>query len=149
MSSSPSSSDPTPLERMQAFNRGIVDEYRATGGTVSGQFAGAPLLLLTTTGARSGEPRTTPLVHTRDGDRLVVIASYAGAPRHPAWFLNLRVNPDVTVELGAETFAARAIVAEGGERERLFERQAAEMPRFNEYREKTSREIPVVVLKRV
>lgn len=149
MSSSPSSSDPMPLDRMLSFNRGVIDEYRATGGTVSGPFAGAPLLLLTTTGAQSGEARTTPLVHTRDGDRLVVIASYAGAPRHPAWFLNLRAHPDVTVELGSESFAARAVVTEGEERGRLFERQAAEMPRFNEYREKTSREIPVVVLERV
>ena len=147
--SSSSSSDPMPLERMLAFNRGIVEEFRANGGAVTGQFAGAPLLLLTTTGAQSGEPRTTPLVHSTDGGRVVVIASYAGAPRHPAWFLNLRANPEVTVELPGETFRGRARIAAGEERTRLYDRQAAAMPRFNEYREKTSREIPVVVIERV
>ena len=148
MSSSPSS-DPMPLERMLAFNRGIVEEFRANGGSVTGQFAGAPLLLLTTTGAKSGEARTTPLVHSTDGGRVVIIASYGGAPRHPAWFLNLRANPEVTVELPGETFHGRARIAAGEERGRLFDQQAAAMPQFNEYREKTSREIPVVVIERV
>lgn len=147
--SSSSSSEPMPLERMLAFNRGIVEEFRANGGSVTGQFAGAPLLLLTTTGAKSGEPRTTPLVHSTDGRRVVIIASYGGAPRHPAWFLNLRANPEVTVELPGETFHGRARIAAGEERARLFDQQAAAMPQFNEYREKTSREIPVVVIERV
>ncbi len=148
MSSSPSSPDPTPLERMLAFNQGVIEEFRANGGSVTGRFAGAPLLLLTTTGAQSGEPRTTPLVHSTDGERVVIIASYAGGPRHPAWFLNLRATPEVTVELPGETFRGRARIAAGEERERLYDQQAARMPQFNEYREKTSREIPVVVIER-
>ena len=136
------------VAQMLAFNRTIIEEFRANGGQVTGQFTGAPLLLLTTTGAASGEARTTPLVYSRDGDRLVIIASYAGAPKHPAWFLNLRANPEVTIELGDETFAASASIPEGEERPRLFDQQAAAMPRFNEYQSKTSRQIPVVVIER-
>src|ERR671927_20150 len=104
-----------------AFNRSLIAEYRATGGQVTGQFAGAPLLLLTTTGARSGQPRTTPLAYTVDGDRLVVIASKGGAPTHPDWYHNLRAQPEVTVELGTETFPARATIPQGAERQRLFD----------------------------
>ena len=134
---------------MEAFNRDLVNEYRANGGTVTGPFAGRPLLLLTTTGARSGEPRTTPLVYTTDGERLVIIASKGGAPSHPAWYHNLTANPEATVELGTERFQVRAEVAQGDERDRLFEAQAAQMPNFAEYQRKTSRRIPVVTLQRV
>lgn len=130
------------------FNLQIIDEFRKNDGKTTGQFKDSPLLLLTTTGAKSGEQRTTPLVYSKDGDDVVVIASKGGAPTHPAWYLNLAKNPEVTVELGTDTFTGRAIVTEGEERKRLFAQQAAEMPGFNEYQEKTTRQIPVVVLKR-
>ncbi len=130
------------------FNRKIIEEFRANGGETFGPFKGRPLLLLTTKGAKSGESRTTPLVYSKDGDRLVIIASMGGAPKHPAWFLNLSANPKVTVEVGRERFTARASVAEAGERERLYAQQAAMMPAFTEYQEKTTRRIPVVVLER-
>ncbi len=106
------------------------------------------MLLLTTTGAKSGTQRTTPVVYTRDGDRIVVIASKGGAPKSPAWYHNLVANPVVTVELPGETFAARAIVQSGAERERLFQAQAAQMPNFADYARKTTRVIPVVALER-
>jgi deazaflavin-dependent oxidoreductase (nitroreductase family) len=130
------------------FNRQIIEEFRANGGETSGPFKGRPLLLLTTTGAKSGQKHTTPLVYTKDGDRVVVIASMGGAPKHPLWFINLRANRDVTLEIGTEKFEATASIAEGAERERLYAAQAAMMPAFTEYQQKTTREIPVVVLKR-
>lgn len=132
------------------FNLGIIKEFRENGGETTGPFKGRPLLLLTTKGAKSGEERTTPLVYSKDGDRLVVIASMGGAPKHPAWFINLRENPDVTVEVGTEKFKAKASVPEGAERNRLFAQQAAMMPAFSEYEEKTRgiRVIPVVALER-
>ncbi|HEX6031272.1 MAG TPA: nitroreductase family deazaflavin-dependent oxidoreductase [Tepidiformaceae bacterium] len=131
------------------FNLKIIEEFRANRGETFGPFKGRPLLLLTTTGAKSGEPRTTPLVYTRDGDRMVIIASMGGAPRHPQWFVNLRAKPEVTVEVGTEKFQARASVPDGAERDRLYAAQAAEMPAFNEYQQKTTRRIPVVVLERI
>jgi deazaflavin-dependent oxidoreductase (nitroreductase family) len=130
------------------FNRKLIEEYRANGGKVSGMFAGAPLLLLTTTGARSGQPRVAPLAYTTDNGRLVVIASKGGAPTHPDWFYNVRANPDVTVELGAETFPARATIPQGAERQRLFDQMATQMPNFAEYQRNTTRQIPVIVLER-
>jgi len=132
-----------------AFNRSLIAEFRDNDGAVSGPFAGAPLLLLTTTGAKTGAERTTPLVHTRDGDRIVVIASKGGAPSHPDWYRNVTANPEVTVELPGERFRAKARVAEGNERDRLFRAQAELMPNFDEYATKTDRVIPVVVLERV
>jgi deazaflavin-dependent oxidoreductase (nitroreductase family) len=134
---------------LNAFNQQIIDEFRANGGKVTGMFAGAPLMLLTHIGAKSGLPRTSPLVHTRDGDRLVIIASKAGSPKHPHWYLNILANPEVTVELPGETYQARAIVTEGEERARLYRAQADLMPNFDEYAAKTDREIPVVVLERI
>src|SRR5437868_8872910 len=133
----------------RAYNQAVVDEFRDNRGQVTGMFAGAPLVLLTTTGAKSGTRRTTPVVYTRDGDRLVVIASKGGAPTHPDWYHNLVAHPEVTVELPEETFDARARVAEGPERERLWRAQAALMPNFDEYQKATTRKIPVVVLERV
>ena len=130
------------------FNQRIIAEFRANGGTVGGPFAGAPMLLLTTTGARSGEQRTTPLVYLPDGDRLVVIASKGGAPTHPAWYHNLVAHPDVTVEVGSETLPVRAAVLSGEERDRLYARQAGLRPAFAEYQAKTTRRIPVVALER-
>jgi deazaflavin-dependent oxidoreductase (nitroreductase family) len=130
-----------------AFNRGIVEEFRANHGVVGGPFEGAPMILVTHKGAKSGTERTSPLVYTRDGDDVVIIASMGGAPKHPAWFHNIKANPQVTVEIGDDTYVANArILTEGPERQRLFDQQAALMPNFKEYQEKTSRVIPVVVL---
>ena len=137
-----------PVAQMLDFNQKVIEEFRANAGQVTGRFAGAPLLLLTTTGAKSGEQRTTPLVHTTDGDDIVIIASYAGNPKHPAWFLNIRANPEVTIELPDETFTTNVVITEGEERRRLFDQQAAQMPNFAEYQAKTTREIPVVVIPR-
>src|SRR5437899_12872757 len=100
------------------FNRGIIEEFRTNGGKVGGPFEGAPMILITHTGAKSGKTYTTPLVHTTDGDRLVIIASMGGAPTSPAWFHNLVANPTVEVEVGDERFTATASVAEGDERQR-------------------------------
>ena len=136
------------LTDYNAFNRQLIEEFRANGGKVSGMFAGAPLMLLTTTGAKSGLPRVVPLVHTTDDGRMVIIASKGGAPTHPDWFHNLRANPQVTVEVGTETFPARATVLQGAERQRLFDQMAAQMPNFAEYQKNTARRIPVVVLER-
>ena len=136
--------------RPRGFNDRLIDDFRAHGGQItSGPFAGRSLLLLTTKGAKTGEERTSPLAYSRDGERLVVVASKGGAPRHPAWFHNLRVHPDVTVELGPETFRARATVADDSERRRLFDQHAARMPAFADYEKKTTRKIPVVVLERM
>jgi deazaflavin-dependent oxidoreductase (nitroreductase family) len=134
---------------MNEFNRRVIEEFHANGGKVGGQFAGAPMLLLTTKGAKSGRSYTTPLVHTRDGDRIVIIASKAGAPKSPDWYHNLVANPVVTVEIGTEKFQARAAITSGAERERLYNAQAQRMPIFNEYRQKTTRQIPVITLERI
>ena len=132
------------------FNRALIEEFRANAGTVTGAFAGAPLLLLTNTGAKTGRERTTPLVHTTDGDRVVIIASKAGAPAHPHWYLNVLAHPEVTVELPGDTFRATATaLTEGPERDRLYNAQAALMPNFAEYETLTDRTIPVVVLTRI
>ena len=133
---------------MNAFNTTVIEEFRANGGKVGGGFAGAPMVLLTTTGAKSGTKRTTPLVYLPDGDRVVVFASKGGAPTNPDWYHNVVANPEVTVEVGGESYQARAVVAERAERDRLFAEQASRMPNFAEYAEKTTRVIPVVVLER-
>jgi deazaflavin-dependent oxidoreductase (nitroreductase family) len=133
---------------MNDFNRAIIDEFRANGGEVGGPFEGASMLLLTTTGAKSGERRTTPVVYLPDGERMVIFASKAGAPTNPAWYHNLLANPTVTVEVGSETLEANAVVTEGEEREQLFDRQAAIHPQFTEYAQKTTRRIPVIALER-
>ena len=131
------------------FNRPIIEEFRANDGRVAGAFEGAPLLLLTTTGAKTGRKHTVPVVYLRDGDRIFVFGSKAGAPTHPAWYHNLVANSTVTVELPGERFAARAVVTEGEERDRLFDRQKALMPGFADYERKTSRQIPVIALERI
>jgi deazaflavin-dependent oxidoreductase (nitroreductase family) len=136
-------------EAMRKFNQDLIAEFRANDGEIkSGPFVGAPILLLTTAGAKSGERRTMPLAFTRDGDKYVVIASKGGAPTNPAWFHNLVANPTVTVEIPGEKFEARASVPDGAERDRLFDAQAALMPNFAEYQQNTTRRIPVVVLER-
>jgi deazaflavin-dependent oxidoreductase (nitroreductase family) len=136
------------LTSPNSYNQSLIEEFRATDGKVTGDFAGRPLLLLTTTGAKSGQPRVSPLVYTTDGDRIVIIASKGGAPTNPDWYRNVVANPVVTVELPGETFQARATVAEGAERQRLYDAQAALMPAFAEYQQKTTRQIPVVILER-
>lgn len=133
------------MSGMQAFNQGVIVEYRANEGKLSGQLANSSLLLLTTIGAKSGLERTIPLGYVRDGERLVTIAANAGAVAHPDWYHNLLANPLVTVELGSERFQARASVAEGAERERL----ASMVPYLPAQQQKTSREIPVVVFTRI
>jgi deazaflavin-dependent oxidoreductase (nitroreductase family) len=133
-----------------AWTAALIEDLRANGGRISsGPFAGRNVLLLTTTGAKSGLPRLVPLAYTRDGDRYVIVASKGGAPTHPAWYLNLVANPIVTVELGPEKFQARAVVAEDAERDRLYAQHAATYPGFNEYQARTSRRIPVVLLERL
>ena len=131
------------------FNTKVIEEFRANRGQVGGGFTGAPMIVLTTIGAKSGQPRTNPLVYLADGDRFVIFASKAGAPTNPDWFHNLLAHPQVTAEVGGETFEVVASVAEGDERDRLYAKQASLMPGFAEYQEKTTRVIPVVVLTRV
>ena len=128
------------------FNAQIIEEFRANGGKVGGQFDGAPLLLLYSTGAKSGEERVNPLMYQADGDRMAIFASKAGAPTNPDWFHNLRAHAEATVEVGTETVPVTARVVEGEERERIWERQKREYPGFAEYEEKAGRTIPVVVL---
>jgi deazaflavin-dependent oxidoreductase (nitroreductase family) len=130
------------------FNRAIIEEFRANEGKVGGPFEGAPMLLLTSTGARSGERRTTPVVYLPDGQRMIIFASRGGAPTNPAWYHNLRANPSATVEVGNEKVGVDAVVTEGEERERLFRRQAELYPQFADYEQKTTRQIPVVALER-
>ncbi len=131
------------------FNHNLIDEFRATNGKVTGHFEGAPLLLLTTTGAKTGRKHTNPVVYLQDGERWAVFGSKGGAPTHPAWYLNLVVNPIVTVELPGETFEARAVTAEGADRDRIWTAQKEAMPGFKDYEAKTERQIPVIVLERV
>jgi deazaflavin-dependent oxidoreductase (nitroreductase family) len=129
---------------MRTFNEDLIAEFRANGGKLSGRLANSSLLLLTTTGARTGEPRVTPMGYVRDGERFAVIAANAGAEKHPDWYHNLTAQPQVVVEVGTERFAATARVAQGDERERLI----AQIPYFAAQQVKTEREIPVVVLER-
>ncbi|WP_194819644.1 nitroreductase family deazaflavin-dependent oxidoreductase [Nocardia sp. XZ_19_385] len=129
------------------WNTNIIEEFRANSGKVGGPFAGRELLLLTTTGAKSGLPRTNPLAFIRDGGHIVIIASKAGAPTNPDWYYNVRANPEVTVELGTDKFQATATpITEGPERDRLYAAMVEVMPGFADYAEKTGRVIPVVTL---
>lgn len=129
---------------MRAFNEALVAEFRANGGKLGGNLANSSLLLLTTTGARSGQPRVTPVGYVRDGEHCVIIAANAGADAHPDWYRNLLAHPRIVVEVGSERFDATARVAMGAERERLI----AAIPYFAAQQVKTDREIPVVVLER-
>jgi deazaflavin-dependent oxidoreductase (nitroreductase family) len=137
-----------PRADYEAFTRGLIADVRTNGRPTSGPFAGRPVLILTTTGARTGEPRVAPLVFSRDGDRLVIMASKSGSPENPAWYANLVANPVVTVETGGEVFEARATEVHGAERERLWAAHVAEHPGFAEYPAMTTRVIPVIVLER-
>lgn len=128
------------------WNASVIEEFRANAGKVGGPFEGAPLLLLSTTGAKSGRTRINPLMYLPDGDRFVVIASKGGAPTDPDWFFNVTANPEASIEVGTETIPVRAVVAEGAERDRLYDEQASRYPQFREYQDGTDRLIPVVVL---
>jgi deazaflavin-dependent oxidoreductase (nitroreductase family) len=134
-------------ERWRAMNERVIRQFRERGGHTDRSH---PVILLTTVGAKTGKERVTPLNFSRDGDRIVVIASAGGAAAHPAWYLNLVANPEVTIEDEGETFRARARTAEEPERTRLFDAQARAMPFFDGYRKRVkAREIPVVVFERI
>jgi len=137
------------VSERETRDRGVIEEFRANRGKVGGPFEGRPVLLLTVTGAKSGRRITKPLVYLPDGQRLLVFGSKGGAPSHPAWYHNLVANPRVTVEVGPETYEARATVLTGEERDRHFARQVEAMPNFGDYQRKTTRLIPVIALERV
>jgi deazaflavin-dependent oxidoreductase (nitroreductase family) len=131
------------------WNSGVIEEFRANDGKVGGPFEGAPLLLLHTTGAKSGEHRISPLMYLADGDRYVVFASKGGHDFHPHWMLNIEANPAVELEVGTERFTARAeVLREGPERNTLYAEQVTRFPQFGTYEEKAARTIPVVVIER-
>ncbi|MFB7914072.1 nitroreductase/quinone reductase family protein [Streptomyces sp. NPDC056061] len=131
-----------------SFNTSVIEEFRANGGEVGGPFRGSDLLLLTTTGARSGKEATTPLGYVRHGDALLVVGSNLGAPAHPAWYHNLLAHPVVRVEVGTRSFEALAVPAEGARRDRLFARVVAAAPGYADHQAGTTRLLPVVVLER-
>ncbi len=133
---------------MSDFNQQVIEEFRGHEGKVGGGFNGAPMVLLTTTGAKSGRQRTTPLVYLGDGDRVYIFASKGGSPTHPDWYHNIKANPRVTVEIGTDKFEADAKEVTGDEHDRLYAAQVAVMPGFGEYQANTSRVIPVVELQR-
>jgi deazaflavin-dependent oxidoreductase (nitroreductase family) len=137
------------MAHMNDWNRQTIEQFRANKGKVGGFWEGKPLLLLTTTGAKSGKRRTTPTMYLRDGDRLLIFASKNGAPTHPAWYHNLVAHPQVTIEVGSETYEATATVLKGEERDRLYARQAELYPQFGEYQTRTTRRIPVIALERL
>jgi deazaflavin-dependent oxidoreductase (nitroreductase family) len=136
----------TDPEAMKAMNAELVAGFRASGGRLGGPFAGVPLLLLTTTGARTGRRCTTPVNYTRAGTGYVVVASKSGAARHPDWYHNLVANPQATIEVDGGTHAVRARVTSGAERRHLFDRHAAMLPNFAAYQRRTARQLPVVML---
>jgi deazaflavin-dependent oxidoreductase (nitroreductase family) len=136
------------MSDMSNFNQGIIEEFRANGGKVA-SFGDAPMVLITTTGAKSGKTLVTPLVsQPQDDGTLYIFASYAGAPKNPAWYHNLVAHPEVEVEFGTDRFTATATPLTGAERDRVFDRQKEIFPTFAEYEAKTTRIIPVVALTR-
>ena len=136
----------TTAEEFKQFNRPLIEEFRANAGKVEGW---GSLLLLTTIGAKSGQPHTTPLVHSVDGDRMIVLAAARGAPRHPAWYHNLVAHPEVTVEYTGEILRMRATAAQGQEYERLYKQHIEKFPAVAEYQEMTTRQVPIVILARL
>ena len=129
-------------------NRKVIEEFRGNGGKMSGNFATMPLVLLHTTSAKSGNQRVIPLAHMRDGDRILIFATKGGNPKHPDWYNTIVANPNVTVEVGSETFEAEAVVLTGEERDRLYAEHSENHPVFAEYQTRTERQIPVVALNR-
>jgi deazaflavin-dependent oxidoreductase (nitroreductase family) len=130
------------------FIKLMVWLYRRSGGRIGGRMFGSPVLLLTSTGRRSGRPWTNPLLFQPDGDRFVIIASNGGAPRHPAWWLNLRSNPEATIQIGGETLPVTATRVSGAERDRLWALMVNAYQGYANYERKTTRKIPVVLLER-
>jgi deazaflavin-dependent oxidoreductase (nitroreductase family) len=136
----------TDPEAMKAMNTDLVAAFRTRRGELDGAFAGVPLLLLTTTGARTGRACTTPVNYTRLGDDYVIVASKSGAPRHPDWYHNLLAHPEATIEIHQERLPVRARVTNDVERRRLFDRHVAALPNFAVYQQRTARLLPVIVL---
>ena len=137
------------MSEVNDWNKKTIDEFRANGGRVGGRFEGRTLLLLHTTGTKSKQERINPVAYVRDGDQFVVIASKGGAPTNPDWFYNILANPELTVEVGTETFRVHATVAKEPERTHLYSKMVEMMPGFDDYRKKTTRKIPVIVLTRL
>jgi F420H(2)-dependent quinone reductase len=133
---------------MRGFLRTAVWLYRRSGGKLGGKMFGAPVLLLTTTGRKSGRSWTVPLMYQTEGDRWVIIASNGGSARHPAWWLNLRSQPDASVQIGRQTYLVTAVETAGEDRERLWQQMADMYKGYDGYARKTTRQIPVVVLQR-
>ena len=135
---------------MASWNDDLIEDFRKHGRVTTGPFVGRDVLLITTTGAKTGLERTNPLVYSQDDGRLVVVASKGGAPANPGWFHNLRAHPVVTVELGGERFQARAtVVRPESERRRLYDQHSVKNPGFRDYEKKTTRRIPIVLLERL
>jgi len=134
------------MSEVNEWNKKVIEEFRANEGRVGGNFEGKTLLLLHTKGAKSQQERINPVACIRDGERLAVIASKGGAPTNPDWYYNVTANPLVTVEVGTEKFQAYASVADEPERTRLYNQMVEVMPGFDDYRRKTTRVIPVIVL---
>ena len=143
--------DPAQLtaDAVDELNHSVIKEFRANQGRVGGALENWPILLLTMIGAKTGRTLVRPLCYSRDGDNIVIIASYGGAPRNPPWYYNLIANPTVTVEVGREKFMARAAEVYGAERTRLFDAATKLLPLFADYQNKTKREIPVLTLTRI
>jgi deazaflavin-dependent oxidoreductase (nitroreductase family) len=134
---------------MSDFNTQLIEEFRANSGQIGGRFEGRHLIVITVTGAKTGMPRTVPLVYAPDGDNYLIFASYAGNDAHPAWYHNIVAHPRLQAEVGDDTFPVDARVLEGDERQRGFELLAEANPAFRDYQQKTSRVIPVIELTRV
>ena len=143
-----STTRPGPTSRPPGWQQEHARRYIESGGTDGHIWEGVPTLLLTTTGRRSGQPRTTPLIYGRDGDRYLVVASRGGAPQHPAWYENLTARPDVRVQVMAERFAARARTASKAEKPARWKTMAAIWPAYADYQARAAREIPVVIIER-
>jgi deazaflavin-dependent oxidoreductase (nitroreductase family) len=138
-----------PGQFTKSFNETLIAEFRANAGRLSGDFANAQFLLLTTIGAKSGKRRTTPLAYIPIDQRILIVASKGGAPTNPAWYWNLIAHPEVTVEIGAETYNAEAVAIEGIEHDRLYAEIASRVPTFAEYQNRTDRVIPLFELRRM
>ena len=136
------------MQDQHAYNRQLIEAFRVNRGKTDGPFAARPLLLLTTIGAKSGQARTSPLMYIPDGDQLLVLASNFGAPKHPDWYHNLLVHPSVTVEVGSETYRARASTLVGLEREQTWARIVERYPSLAQLQATTRRQIPIVALQR-
>jgi deazaflavin-dependent oxidoreductase (nitroreductase family) len=134
------------MSEFNEWNKKIIGEFRANKGKVGGMFEGATLLLLHTKGAKSRQERINPVAYVRDGERFAVIASKGGAPTNPDWYHNIVAHPDITVEVGTETFRVHGTVADDSDRTRLYNKMVQMMPSFDEYRHKTTRKIPVIIL---